>query len=279
MNSPREVEMTKMFVKNSICGYRECKKADKYVVELATRANDPQIRQLAVNMLNEYHRSVREAQDNPDNKQLRDLLVKERAQRERDKRIAEEAGSGAKVVAEKIIPEPESIIEGKRARRQVQRFADLIWNDSGKQVGVAPKNVLGDLLSDFELSSDEEGLQSHKATFSESEADSDFHGSEHDSVAGSNPDDVHERPLTAKQLAKQAAREARHSIPTMDEATRQLAEKLLEDYDRQYTDDDLNKDEHMVRALKLIYCRKAGLPYDNVPTPHIQVCTSPEKFF
>ncbi|CAN9091673.1 unnamed protein product [Alternaria alternata] len=32
-----------MFVKNSLCGYRESQKSDKYVIELATRAQDPEI--------------------------------------------------------------------------------------------------------------------------------------------------------------------------------------------------------------------------------------------
>ncbi|CAN9146200.1 unnamed protein product [Alternaria alternata] len=42
-----------MFVKNSLCGYRESQKSDKYVIELATRAQDPEIRKLAVKMLND----------------------------------------------------------------------------------------------------------------------------------------------------------------------------------------------------------------------------------
>ena len=50
-----------MFVKNSLCGYRESTKSDKYVVELATRAQDPEIRKLAVEILKEYHVEVREA--------------------------------------------------------------------------------------------------------------------------------------------------------------------------------------------------------------------------
>ena len=54
-----------MFVKNSLCGYWESKKPDKYVIELATRAQDPEIRKLAVEMLNEYHVEVRAAQDDP----------------------------------------------------------------------------------------------------------------------------------------------------------------------------------------------------------------------
>jgi hypothetical protein len=63
-----------MPIKNSLYGYRELKKSDKYVVELATRAQDPEIRKLAVVMLNEYHVDVRAAQDGPCNKELQKLL-------------------------------------------------------------------------------------------------------------------------------------------------------------------------------------------------------------
>jgi hypothetical protein len=55
------VNIVKMFVKNPLCDYRESKKSDKYVVELATRAQDPNIRKLAVETLNEYHVKVRAA--------------------------------------------------------------------------------------------------------------------------------------------------------------------------------------------------------------------------
>lgn len=67
-----------MFVKNSLCGYRESKKSDKYVVELATRAQDPEISKLAVEMLKECHVEVREAQEDPANKELLRLLKRER---------------------------------------------------------------------------------------------------------------------------------------------------------------------------------------------------------
>jgi hypothetical protein len=67
-----------MFVKNSLRGYRESKKSDKYVVELATRAQDPEIRKLAVEILKEYHVEVREAQEDPANQELLRLLKRER---------------------------------------------------------------------------------------------------------------------------------------------------------------------------------------------------------
>jgi hypothetical protein len=71
--------MVKMFVKNSLCGYRESKRSDKYVIELVTRAQDPEVRKLAVEMLNEYHVEVRAAQEDSANQELLRLSKRERA--------------------------------------------------------------------------------------------------------------------------------------------------------------------------------------------------------
>jgi hypothetical protein len=70
------VNIVEIFVKNSLCDYRESKKSDKYVVELPKRAQDPEIRKLAVEMLNEYHVEVRAAKE--DSRQSRAFeIVKE----------------------------------------------------------------------------------------------------------------------------------------------------------------------------------------------------------
>lgn len=70
------MNIVEIFVKNSLCDYRESKKSDKYVVELAKRAQDPEIRKLAVEMLNEYHVEVRAAKE--DSRQPRAFeIVKE----------------------------------------------------------------------------------------------------------------------------------------------------------------------------------------------------------
>jgi hypothetical protein len=61
----------------------ESKKSYKYVVESATRAQDPEIRKLAVEMLNEYHMQVRAAQDDPANKELLKSLKRERQAQEK----------------------------------------------------------------------------------------------------------------------------------------------------------------------------------------------------
>jgi hypothetical protein len=75
------VNIVEMFVKNPLCDYRGSKKSDKYVVELTTRAQDSEIRKLAVEMLNEYYVEVRAAQEDPANQELLRLLKRERASR------------------------------------------------------------------------------------------------------------------------------------------------------------------------------------------------------
>ena len=85
-----------MFAKNSLCGYRESKKSDKYVVELATRAQDPEIHKLAVEMLNEYHVEVRAAQDDPANQELLRSLKRKRQAQEKQREAQDELRSGVR---------------------------------------------------------------------------------------------------------------------------------------------------------------------------------------
>ena len=99
------------------------------------------------------------------------------------------------------------------------------------------------------------------------ESDSDDDSDENDSSAF-NPDleeETHERPLTDKQRAKLDSKAARKARPAMDDAARQLAIKLLDDHDRVYTEEDLDEDVHLARALELIHSKKLGLPFDTVP--------------
>ncbi|CAN9105543.1 unnamed protein product [Alternaria alternata] len=106
--------MVKMFVKNSLCGYRESKRSDKYVIELVTRAQDPEVRKLAVEMLNEGNGQAQEKQ----------------------REAQDELCSGVKVVPEKgLNVDPENIVDSKSKRRKKrpERFSDIKWSDSGKR--------------------------------------------------------------------------------------------------------------------------------------------------
>lgn len=127
MNSPREVDVCKIFVVNSICGFRESKKSDKYVVELATRAQDPEIRALTVKVLNEHHKEVRSAQDDPQNGKLMKQLLQEKLLMEKElNREEEEATAGAKTVPETaLVVDPSNIVDGKRTRKESIRYQNI----------------------------------------------------------------------------------------------------------------------------------------------------------
>jgi hypothetical protein len=283
VDSLREVQITKMFVSNSICGYRESKKSDKYIVELATRAQDPDIRALAVDVLNEYHKEVQAAQDDPENAKLIKLLRKERAEKEKERReIEDDAKRGATTVPETSAAlDLDNIIDAKRTRRRPERFEDVQWDDNGKCLGVlseTDRRALEEQTFGGDNDGDEDDDDDNGKDFSEArrprkydpwidvesdpEDESEFEGST--TVDSDLEEEVRERPLTEKQRAKIDARSARESKPKMDDAARQLAIKLLDEYDRVYTDDDLDEDVHLAK--------KVGLPFDEVPNVHIKVC-------
>lgn len=85
----------KMFVNNSICGYGEGQNTDKYIVERA-RAQDPTIQQLAVEVLNEYHKEVQAAQDNLENQELMQMLIAHRERRAKARAATQRGGYNCK---------------------------------------------------------------------------------------------------------------------------------------------------------------------------------------
>jgi hypothetical protein len=76
MQAPQKlkVEITKLFVNNSIFAYREHRKRDKYLPELATRAHDPIMKALIVKCLNDFQKTVLAAQQDPANKDTMQIL-------------------------------------------------------------------------------------------------------------------------------------------------------------------------------------------------------------
>jgi hypothetical protein len=284
INSPREVHVVKMFVKESICSYREAKKADKYLVELATRATDPNIQALAVEMLNEHHKEVQAAQDDPKNKKLMNKLREElaRLRNVREERKAESAAA-AKTVTEKMssdVLDAANVVTDKRNRKQPERFEDVQWSEGGRKLGVLTqqdrlkREALID--DDFDSSSDE----TEKA-FSDAVSSIVSLGEESDLATGSDfsiesedsavSEEVQERTPTEKQRMKLEAEERKRTVPRLNEGMRQLARKLIADYNRVYTRDDLKEHKYLSLALRLIHCKKTGVPLDNVPSVHIKV--------
>jgi hypothetical protein len=122
--------VTKIFVLNSICAYRERRKRDKFLFELATRAFDPAMKKLLVRCLNEYQKVVARAQDDPANATLMARL-KETA------KVTKDIGDLIKqnVEPEKVTPDSSLIVSGKRTRKQIRpqdRFVNQHWDNDGK---------------------------------------------------------------------------------------------------------------------------------------------------
>jgi hypothetical protein len=283
------VEIVKMFVSNSICGYRESRKSDKYIVELATRAEDPEIRALAVEMLNEYHQEVQAAQDDPKNQEVMKMLRDERVANEKRRHEVEEVAQAATTTVHEnfgSVLDTNNIVETKRIRRQPERFEDIKWSDGGKRTGTvseAERRNIEDFISGTDDDEEKDFLEVPKKPnydpWLNTELDFDDASEFEDSDLDDSDveEEVRERPLTDRQREKLDAKAAKHSKPKLDEASRQLAIKLLDDYDRVYTEEDLDQDVHLTRALKLIHAKKVGLAFDDVPSVHIKVC--PKKLF
>ncbi|KAH8642691.1 hypothetical protein IG631_00154 [Alternaria alternata] len=111
---------------------------------LATGAQDPEIRKLAVEMLNECHVEVRAAQEDSANQELLRLLKRERQAQEKQREEQHELRSGAKVVPEKgLYVGLKNIVDSKfkRLRKSPERFSDIKWTDSGKRWHSPPGRI------------------------------------------------------------------------------------------------------------------------------------------
>lgn len=287
MDSPRSVVIVKMFVENSICAYREGKKTDKHVVELATRAQDPIIQALAVEILNEHQEQVKAAHDDPENADWMTEL--RRLQAEREKQLRDYAESRAQTVSEKPSVEEKNIVTGTRLRKRPERYTDIEWTDNGSRKGkevsnskdVDPSNEYVEFWKDLSSGDSDAESTPDDGSDAQSTSDDDYEDVAAISQAGSDvgEEELRDRPLTDKQRAKEEALEAMQKIPDMDDGLRQLSSKLLEDYDITYTVEHLDDHKHLTKALKLIHCRKMGIPYGSVPTVHIKVMGFEKKFW
>ncbi|KAH8730759.1 hypothetical protein GQ44DRAFT_723006 [Phaeosphaeriaceae sp. PMI808] len=111
-------------IENSISAYKEFRKRDKALIELATRAKDPAIEQLLVDCLNEHRETIRRAQADPKNKELIGKFA------EHAKIMKEQLGLLAKAVHDKnnlVEIEP---VTGKRQRRGVDRYCDSNYDSN-----------------------------------------------------------------------------------------------------------------------------------------------------
>ena len=125
-----------MFVPNTICAYREARKRDKFMYELATRASDPALQTLLVRCLNEHQKLVRNAQNDPENQELMEKL---RAQNNMQQDVKDLIK--ARAVPDKIDLIPTETVTEKRKRKPVQRFIDEKFDGHGRRVEPEPPEV------------------------------------------------------------------------------------------------------------------------------------------
>ncbi|KAH8730763.1 hypothetical protein GQ44DRAFT_723010 [Phaeosphaeriaceae sp. PMI808] len=278
------VRITKIMIENSISAYKEFRKRDKALIELATRAKDPAIEQLLVDCLNEHQETIRRAQADPKNKELIGKFA------EHAKIVKEQLGLLAKAVHDKnnlVDIEP---VTGKRQRRGVDRYCDSNYDsNTGALKGSAQDKGKGkkikkdaeesdeyedDTFDDFDSIVSDDSGSIYDPTKDEQSEDRDLYklfSDEEDLPEG----DESESAL-AKRKAMKAARIAMRNEKQDDEPLRRLKSLLTANPDRIYTADDLNNPVYLKLALELAHCARSGVPYDNPTSIHIQYTHLPK---
>jgi hypothetical protein len=268
---PHVVEIVKIFVEGSIHAYRESRKRDKYLVELSTRANDPDMRSLIVKCLNEHQLAVRKAQHDERNAELMAQLQE----------VHEVEAVREELQLAQAVPDPMDILSipevvGKRARKPVIHFRDefnYYGSDAEDEPKARPKRsrqkrVLADedYADTSSLSSwTEESVSEFKGSDIEDE------GNSNEGDGGDEKEDPAAAARKAKRLQKIAEYEAMRNEFQEDEGVRQLRLLLTADADKVYTEDDLDDESILERGLEITHCFRLGQQPDKVPSIHIKV--------
>jgi hypothetical protein len=294
------IVVTKIMVKNTIATYREYRKRDKAIIELATRASDPEIAAILVQCLNDHQEVIRSAQADPKNQELMEKLAvrKEVAQ--------EQTVLLARTVPDKLDLVKNQILEGKRTRKAVERYRDEDYDEvTGEYIGDREGEDDGDdneeLVQDGQEfnngdgegdgsqelgepgpdekedddgtfvapdDDDEDGDWNYRSDEGNGEYDEDYLD-----LFSDEEDIPEEESETAKQKRKalKAARIAMRNENQEDEGLRRLGALLSADPHRIYTHEDLKKATTLKRALELAYCARSGTAYDTPTSIHIEV--------
>ena len=127
-------------VQNTIAAYREYRKRDEAIVELATRASDPEIQTLLVQVLNEHQAVSRAAQEDPAN---RDLVEKIR-----DNAVVASQQQQLLAISVPDANDLGFLIKttlGKRQPKLIARYADEQWNDEGQRIPLGEAEEFEDI--------------------------------------------------------------------------------------------------------------------------------------
>jgi hypothetical protein len=298
----KAIVITKIFVKNTISAYREYKKRDKAIVELATRARDPAIAEILVQCLNDHQQVIRSAQADPNNQELMQKLAT------RQEIAKEQAFILASSVPDKNDLGKNQILEGKRKRTGIDRYRDGDYDEVTGNRKPPKQHETQDVADSGEEEDEDkdEGLEREGQEFSESSSseeddedgspdgddddDGDWNPND-DDAAGEYDEDYldlfsegeeipEDEPESAKQKRKalKAARIAMRNENQEDEGIRRLGALLSADPRRVYGADDLKKPTTLKRALELAYCARSGTAYDTPTSIHIEVRSTKTSF-
>jgi len=263
-------------VLNTIGAYKESRKRDKALIELATRANDPEIKNLLVYCLNEFNNTIRQAQEDPANEELMGMIGETAKIQETNEEIM------ASAVEDKVELVTFEIVEGKRQpKKRGPAYGDEDWDGlgrakaKGKGKQKQEKITLEELDELFEDDAsfvanvnEDEDSDTYEPPAEDEENDDDALIT--DSGGESDLEGLSSEALSERKARKEARLAMRSEIQE-DEAVRRLKLLLTSDPSRVYTEDDLEKEEILKRSLELAYCARFGQSYDKPPSIHIKV--------
>ncbi|KAK3111572.1 Kinetochore protein Spc24 [Teratosphaeriaceae sp. CCFEE 6253] len=252
------VDVLYYFVKNSHSAWRIYRQSSKIMVELATRAYDPAVRDLLVWLLQEHQRECEEAHDSDEGKLVLDYM-KQWGMEIGEAPLEGLAGTFDDSAQNETLSETApaalpSAGDGKRVRRAPERYS--AWNymgPNGTQIEDPQKRkaMAAKAAKSYFRGDDGSGGDLDPAAQSEDE-DFDGRGEEASEASGDEEAyDVHLRQMRERDLKE---------VDFTDEVEDLMA-KVKYPRGHQYVDSDLDDAITLRRALNLLYKARMGLPF------------------
>lgn len=267
--------MTCVHIHNSHSAFKEYKQSDKAIIELATRAHEPRIRELLILLLQEHQKEVVAAHQSRGAAEMQAHMAKEPTPD--DEPVEGLAGTFDDLTPETVahlqhITSELSSQRPKRTVKPVQRYNPHDYDDTTGDYLANPTLAKISYIVDEE--GDENGLEVDH-NYADSAASTDDEKSSNESDTG--PDSVAENEdseykddvgpaesesefettvQTRLLRAKMAAQDCADELYTEEE--RNLRTLLSIDPDHTYTDEDLNNPDILRRGIRLLYKARLG---------------------
>ncbi|KAL8834745.1 MAG: hypothetical protein Q9170_003622 [Blastenia crenularia] len=303
-----EVLVIRIRVLNSNDEFRESKQTDKAIMDMSTRAADPEVQKLLIALLNENNWEVKEAHESAEGIALKSQ-IKEQSQTNPLTVEIEDGQKLASTVADAMdlgtddsprSPKAESSQAHRRSGRAPKPVSRLI-DDPENQ-----KTILeGD---DYPGTDSDESRESEHSEYSEQATDYDEDYQDLDFDFGSDESDSSEKKgekvkpeqddyivdpdgdtrlvsRTTKELRQRYSQFTKTEQEEFDQDSIALRQLLSLKVDRVYELSDLNDPEILDRSLRLLYRARFGQSHERIRiSPHIrydkltkQVCRAIEK--